>query len=67
MRVIRTTCSSPLTFLGFLIVACDGLWDVMGDNDATDIVKRHLAIYGNDLEGACVRLVFFFSLYLLSC
>lgn len=36
-------------------MACDGLWDVMGDNDATDIVKRHFAIYGNDLEGACVR------------
>eukprot|EP01127_Copromyxa_protea_P009313 TRINITY_DN2187_c0_g1_i1.p1 TRINITY_DN2187_c0_g1~~TRINITY_DN2187_c0_g1_i1.p1 ORF type:complete len:748 (+),score=105.54 TRINITY_DN2187_c0_g1_i1:95-2338(+) len=41
---------------GFLIMACDGLWDVMGDNDATDIVKRHFDLYGNDLEGACVRL-----------
>lgn len=50
-------CYNILIYSGFLIIACDGLWDVMGDNDATDIVKRHFEIYGNDLEGACVRSV----------
>ena len=40
---------------GFLIFACDGLWDVMSDNDATAIVKGHLSAHGLDWEGACIR------------
>lgn len=33
--------SSPFTDGEFLIVACDGLWDVMEDQDAVDLVRNY--------------------------
>lgn len=27
----------------FLVIACDGVWDVMEDQDAVDLVRAHVA------------------------
>ncbi len=41
-----TTSSHPYTNGEFLIVACDGLWDVMEDDEAVDTVRAHVAKNG---------------------
>lgn len=38
--------SHPFTDGEFLIVACDGLWDVMEDDEAVDAVRDHVAKNG---------------------
>ena len=38
--------SHPFTDGEFLIVACDGLWDVMEDDEAVDAVRDHVAQNG---------------------
>eukprot|EP00984_Skeletonema_dohrnii_P036633 scaffold37824_cov161-Skeletonema_dohrnii-CCMP3373.AAC.3 len=38
--------SHPYTNGEFLIVACDGLWDVMEDDEAVDAVRAHVAKNG---------------------
>ena len=38
--------SHPFTDGEFLIVACDGLWDVMEDDEAVDTVRDHVAQNG---------------------
>ena len=40
--------SSPLTDGEFLIVACDGLWDVMEDQEACDFVRNHVREHGQE-------------------
>ena len=40
--------SSPLTDGEFLIVACDGLWDVMEDQEACDFVRNHVRERGQE-------------------
>ena len=39
---------SPYTNGEFLIVACDGLWDVMKDQEACDIVRSYVHEHGNE-------------------
>mmetsp|Transcript_13021 Transcript_13021/g.20101 ORF Transcript_13021/g.20101 Transcript_13021/m.20101 type:complete len:388 (+) Transcript_13021:80-1243(+) len=41
-----TSSSHPYTNGEFLIVACDGLWDVMEDDEAVDAVRAHVAKNG---------------------
>ncbi|GMH82856.1 hypothetical protein TrVE_jg2144 [Triparma verrucosa] len=40
----------------FVVVACDGLWDVMSDDECTDLVKKYTAS-GKDVTGAAQMLV----------
>eukprot|EP00985_Skeletonema_marinoi_P010398 scaffold4886_cov91-Skeletonema_marinoi.AAC.3 len=41
-----SSTSHPYTNGEFLIVACDGLWDVMEDDEAVDAVRAHVAKNG---------------------
>ena len=40
--------SSPYTKNEFLIVACDGLWDVLTDQEACDIVRSYVHENGSE-------------------
>jgi len=42
----NSSTSHPYTNGEFLIVACDGLWDVMEDDEAVDAVRAHVAKNG---------------------
>jgi serine/threonine protein phosphatase PrpC len=42
----NVSTSHPYTNGEFLIVACDGLWDVMEDDEAVDAVRAHVAKNG---------------------
>lgn len=39
----------------FIVMACDGLWDEISDQDSVKIVKGHLKASPDDWEGACNR------------
>lgn len=40
----------------FIVMACDGLWDELSDQDCVKIVRGHLEQTPGDWEGACCRL-----------
>ncbi|KAL7475219.1 hypothetical protein ACHAW6_001145 [Cyclotella cf. meneghiniana] len=42
--------SPPLTDREFLIVACDGLWDVMEDQEAVDLVRNFIGNTASDMR-----------------
>lgn len=41
---------SPLTDGEFLVVACDGLWDVMEDQEAVDLVRNFIGNTASDMR-----------------
>ncbi|KAL9180216.1 hypothetical protein ACHAXT_008186 [Thalassiosira profunda] len=43
----QSTQSAPYTDGEFLIVACDGLWDVMEDQEAVDLVRKFVGAKGS--------------------
>lgn len=40
----------------FLILACDGIWDVMNNDDLCDFVRHQLQIHSN-LEDICSSII----------
>ena len=49
-KVQSTESASPFTDGEFLIVACDGLWDVMEDQEAVDMVRKYVVESDSDNE-----------------
>lgn len=49
-KVQSTESTSPFTDGEFLIVACDGLWDVMEDQEAVDMVRKYVVESDSDNE-----------------
>lgn len=45
---LATTPRAPFTDGEFLIVACDGLWDVMDDQEAVDLVRNYAHEHGRE-------------------
>mmetsp|Transcript_8281 Transcript_8281/g.14432 ORF Transcript_8281/g.14432 Transcript_8281/m.14432 type:complete len:311 (-) Transcript_8281:176-1108(-) len=43
-----SSLAAPLTDGEFLIVACDGLWDVMEDQETVDFVRSHVNNHGKE-------------------
>ena len=41
----------------YLILACDGLWDVLNSNDVVSEVAAHLRVTDNDLSSVALKLV----------
>ena len=39
---------APFTDDEFLVVACDGLWDVMEDQEVVDFIRKHIHVHEND-------------------
>ena len=41
---------APFTDDEFLVVACDGLWDVMEDQEVVDFIRKHIHVHENDTD-----------------